>query len=616
MAPNKLSKAYLRGRAGLALSILLIAVLGGVMISALGQRTVTVRAENAHDLDQILVAVAEMSIAFEQIRVDPDSQRSEVDQARVGRAVRSGRQGMERVLDALRRGAYSQEAAQVLQQPTLNPIDELTDLFFLADVISDFQHDGQKTAKAAHLAAGVSRQVLPVLMRVTQAEMAAAERANQRQVYVLVVAACISLAGIWVSVASVLLPMERYIVASQEEIEAGRQDAMAASRAKSQFLATMSHEIRTPLNGVLGVNQLLQDGEEDPEKQQMLALAVSSGNALLQIINDILDLSKIEAGKLELVAEDFDAVALCREVVDLFAVQAREKAVSMQLKVASELEAMWVRGHAKQARQIVLNLVNNAVKFTDSGEIVVRLDRDFGVSGEADFLRVSIRDTGVGIAEDALDRVFGQFEQEDASTTARFGGTGLGLANVRRLAEATGGQVAVESTQGSGSIFTVLLPVEAAADGRSAVPADLDRTVLQCARVLVVDDNRVNQMVAGKMLEKLGCKVRSASDGDLAIRLASEWRPDVILMDVRMPGMDGLEATRRIRSNAKEARQPVVPIVGLSANAMEEHRREGLDAGMVGYLTKPLKRDALEAELVKQLHARNAKTKDEVAICR
>ncbi|TCL00316.1 signal transduction histidine kinase [Shimia isoporae] len=595
------------------MGILLVASLGAFFISTHSQRATAMRNSNAHDLDKILVSVAEMSTAFEQIRVNPMSQRSEVDQARVGRAVRSGEQALERVHIALEAGQYSESSERVLRQPTLSPLNELEDLFFLANKVVTSSRSDPGTAKAAALAANISRQVLPVLLKVSESELLSVQQAGHRQVLFSLVAILLTLGGMAVAFFTVLLPTERYVVSSQEEIEAGRQEALAASQAKSLFLATMSHEIRTPLNGVLGLNQLLLEGETDPERRQMLSLAVSSGQSLHQIINDILDLSKIEAGKLELERADFDVRQLCQEVGDLFAAQAKQKGIVLKLEVGDTGEGCWVSGFAKPTRQVVLNLVNNAVKFTDSGSIVLRLEEISGNAEKPRMVRISVQDTGIGISEDALDRVFDQFEQADASTTTRFGGTGLGLAIVKRLAEAMGGDVDVESTVGCGSTFSVVLPV------RDAAPRPVfsqkrsrDLSCLEGRKVLVVDDNRVNRLVATKMLERLGCVVLCAEDGIAAVKAEADWRPELVLMDVRMPGIDGLEATRRIHDNAVEANRVAAPIVGLSANAMEEHREEGLAAGMDGYLTKPLKREALEEELLRHLNFKNAEEKENI----
>lgn len=611
-----LSKRYLRRSAALALGILLVASIGAFGILSLAQRDVSVRSANVRVMDEVLVAVAEMSVAFEQIRINPKLQRSQVEQGRVSRALRTAQEGAFEMDTAFRAGLYSAEAEKIFLQMTLSPIDELRDLFLLAAIVADPENYANKTGKAAALAADISRQLIPVLQRVIQEEISAVDRASDRQLLLSIFAIFVALAGIGVVIALVLLPMEKYIVASQEEIEASRQEALAASVAKSQFLATMSHEIRTPLNGVLGLNQVLQDGETDPERRRMLALAASSGRSLLQIINDILDLSKIEAGKLELERGEFDAAALCQDVVDLFRVQAQEKGVALHFQVPDGCEASWVSGFAKETRQIVLNLVNNALKFTDSGSVGVHLAEDQDPVDGGQLMRIVVSDTGIGISKDALDRVFDQFEQADASTTTRFGGTGLGLSIVKRLAEALGGKISAESTEGEGSTFTVVLPVQKAKDRalpRSVSPRpELD---LAGTRVLVVDDNRVNQLVAQKMLENLGCEVRAAHDGLVAVELEREWRPDIVLMDVRMPGMDGLEATRHIREAAQEAGRVAVSIIGLSANALQEHRRAGLEAGMDGYLTKPLKREALVVELRRHLSMIEVNKESEISKC-
>ena len=410
------------------------------------------------------------------------------------------------------------------------------------------------------------------------------------------------------------LPMERYIIRAQSEIETSRRTAEAASEAKSIFLATMSHEIRTPLNGVLGLTDLLQDTDLDDEQRHMVHMMLVSGNSLLRIINDVLDLSKIEAGKFEMESEVFDVLSLCQEVVDLFAAQVQSKNIDLRLSARSETTNWRVLGHGKAVRQIVLNLVSNAIKFTETGSVEIEVNERVSLIEETRVFCLVIRDTGIGVAPEAQSRIFEQFTQADSSTTARFGGTGLGLAIVKKLTEAMNGKISMESKFGEGSEFVVEFPVvDAPKVMELAAPTEAALTFNK--NILVADDNRVNRMVVSKMLERMGCVVNTAANGIEAIELERSWSPDLILMDVRMPEMDGLDATRAIRANERELGLATLPIIGLSANAMNEHRNAAMSAGMSDYLSKPIRKVDLAEALTRLWPEENSNSKGQKKRC-
>jgi PAS domain S-box-containing protein len=376
-----------------------------------------------------------------------------------------------------------------------------------------------------------------------------------------------------------------------------RDDAEAANRAKSLFLATMSHEIRTPLNGVLGMAQAMAMDELTGVQRERLGVVHASGEALLAILNDVLDLAKIEAGKLDLEDIEFDLDEVARGAHQAFTAQANKKGLSFALDI-DEAQGLY-RGDPTRLRQILYNLVSNALKFTDRGEL-----RVVG-HWRGERLVLAVSDTGVGIPEDRLQALFGRFDQADASTTRRFGGSGLGLAICRELAEMMGGSIDVESTLGFGSTFTVSLPLQRLGDARTALalqaPAPDDEAYALKLRVLAAEDNTVNQLVLKTLLSQVGIDPVVVSNGAEAVVAWEENDWDVILMDVQMPKMDGPTAARAIRELELSTGRARTPIIALTANVMSHQLAEYMAAGMDGHVAKPIEAarlfEALEALL-------------------
>jgi signal transduction histidine kinase/HPt (histidine-containing phosphotransfer) domain-containing protein/ActR/RegA family two-component response regulator len=370
-----------------------------------------------------------------------------------------------------------------------------------------------------------------------------------------------------------------------------------ASLAKSQFLANMSHEIRTPMNGVVGMARLLEDTPLTADQREYVAAITTSGRALLRIVDDILDLSKIEAGRLELETADFEPRLLVADVRRLFAPEAQAKGIRLTAAVDDTVEET-LRGDRLRLQQALVNLVGNAVKFTDGGEVEIRVGRDARADG-FDLVRFTVRDTGMGIAPEVLERLFQPFAQADASTTRRFGGTGLGLVITRRLVELMGGSVSVVSEVGRGSRFWFTARLQRAG-GRPQPPDRLAVPAMPGGlgpRVLVAEDNVVNQTVARRMLERLGYVVDVAATGAEAAAAIRGREYAAVLMDVQMPDMDGYEATRAVRVMEAGARH--TPIIALTASAMREDRERCLAAGMDDYIAKPLAPERLEASLLR-----------------
>jgi len=378
---------------------------------------------------------------------------------------------------------------------------------------------------------------------------------------------------------------ERALKTAVEAAEAGAQDADQASRAKSAFLATMSHEIRTPLNGVIGMVQAMTLDDLSPVQRERMTIVRQSGEALTAILNDVLDLAKIEAGHLTLQTSTFDLTDCLRPCVETFGAIASEKGLALTLEIAPSAAGLHQSDEVR-IRQVVANLVSNAVKFTSAGEVSVR------AACLNDQLSITVRDTGPGITPEAAERLFSDFVQLDSGMTRVHGGTGLGLAICRRLSEIMGGEIVLESQVGEGSAFTVLIPTVRIATARAADEARTDLTDefpgQANLRVLAAEDNRVNQLVLTALLAQAGVEPVIVDNGALAVEAwrASDW--DVILMDVQMPVMDGLSATREIRRlEALEGRRRT-PIIGLSANSMTHQIAEVRSAGMDEHVAKPI----------------------------
>jgi signal transduction histidine kinase/CheY-like chemotaxis protein len=373
-------------------------------------------------------------------------------------------------------------------------------------------------------------------------------------------------------------------------MQAAERAAVEANAAKSAFLAMMSHELRTPMTGVLGMAQALRTTPLSAEQQAQVGMLIRAGDGLMAILNDILDVSKIEAGRLELETTAFDLIELAAQAEALWRDAAEAKGLELSLEIAPDTPR-WLSGDPTRIRQVMLNLLSNALKFTEAGEVRLALRALDGAPADRGRVEISVSDTGIGMTPDQVGRLFTAFSQADVSTARRFGGTGLGLSICRQLAEMMGGGVSVDSAPGQGSTFRLTLdlplaeaPAEGGAAGEEAVG-------LEGVSILVAEDNPINQAVARAILEAVGARIDTADNGAVALERLSGGGYDLVLMDVHMPVMDGIEALVRIR--AGEAGDPALPVIALTADAMSGETQRLLAQGFDDVQPKPIQPMAL-----------------------
>ena len=400
--------------------------------------------------------------------------------------------------------------------------------------------------------------------------------------------------------------LEERIRQRTEALERASRRALAASQAKSEFLANMSHELRTPMSGVLGMMDIVLDSKLELEQREQLLTAKSCAITLLALLNDILDLSKIEAGKMGLEEIRYDVRSVVTDCVKSLKPKAETKGIALRAVITPEIPNR-IAGDPLRLRQILSNLLSNAVKFTDAGAVEVRLEIEHSSGAGKQNLIIRVTDTGAGIAPEKLSTIFDEFTQADGSISRKYGGTGLGLTITRKLVEMHGGRISVDSQLGKGSTFRVSIPCTPLDQGPFPTPkADTvsrsdsspETPTQPKETILVVEDNPVNQKVISAMLRRHGYRVEIANNGGEVLAALERDPASLVLMDVQMPIVDGLEATRLIRS---DSRWKDLPIVAMTAHAMESDRDLCLDQGMDGYLSKPVSRLQLIAVVEKHL---------------
>lgn len=393
--------------------------------------------------------------------------------------------------------------------------------------------------------------------------------------------------------------LSKIILSEQKSLITALKAEEKANHAKSEFLATMSHEIRTPMNGVIGMTSALLNLELSPKQKEAAELIQKSGTHLLHVINDILDFSKIESGKLELEICPFDLRDLIHELTELYTLKTNEKGIQLLTQIDPQCPSL-LEGDSTRLRQILTNFIGNAIKFTDQGEISILVDV-LSITDTVVDLQVAVKDSGVGIPPDIIDKIFESFSQADSSTSRKYGGTGLGLTIASKLIEIMNGEIGLESQVNKGStfFFKISLPISTAITSpeNSSISSKQDRDPPPQLNILIVEDNLINQKVILSLLEELGYKADIVIDGVEAINSVQKTFYDLVFMDMQMPRLDGLEATRQIVNSTSIEKRPI--IIAMTANATQEDRKKCLDAGMNDYVSKPVTLEVIRSILLK-----------------
>ncbi len=604
VSDHVITKGYMRKRSLLALSFLALFATLAVFGAVAGRKAERTVDANLAGIDMALVSLSEISAALNVLSQEPNSQEAYVAHGKIRRASHGAEDALKIIEAAVANNELYSDNMATLTQVALNPITDFKQVLHFGRLLNQRKNTSNERTliKISSLSLEITNRLLGVFSTVRQKESEYSRLSQQMEFFYILGSITIFCIGALISIRLVYLPMERFVLSAHEQLKNERDRAENASRAKTIFLASMSHEIRTPLNGIIGLTETLADANLTREQKDTIKLVNKSGYALLEILNNVLSTSRGEVLGADEDKEIFCLRDLCQDVVALFTAEATNKGNKLRFEDAQGAEPVWIRARSGQIRQVVTNLVSNAIKFTKEGTVTVSLSATRVKDNY--HVAIGVSDDGIGIAPHEIEAVFKEFQQANEDVMMNYGGTGLGLSISKNIATSMGGDIVCESELGVGTTFTFSFPVQRAHAPQMTVPVATSDAV-RTMKVLIVDDNRVNVLVTERILKRIGIDAQNAYSARDALGIVRTWHPDVVLMDIRMPDMNGLEATSRIKEMEAQGVIPPVQVIGLSANHSKGDIDSGLAAGMCTYVSKPINAAKLaEAlQLVSELDA-------------
>lgn len=587
MVPISLTSWFMRVRLLVALGLIGVATFLSWEVDRVQLRGLQARSEISETFLRVMATFTEGTLDMNAVRLAPGPAQAEAHKRDLAMIALDLRRAIVDIETGLRSGILAEKTQRLLTTNIVDPVGTIDDFAHAAaKVAADPDLWGRAMAPEMVSAQTAAQEIIPLIREIIALEKRelARELAMHRTWRTINLGIVVLLVlAIW---AFIFRPLERNVQQTERDIRRKMDEAKEALKSKSEFLAMMSHEVRTPMNGVLGLTDQLAQSDLDPDQREIVRELADSGDAVMTILGDVLDISRIETGRLTLEPRRTDLRALAGTVQTMYRAEAERRGLDLSIHVAPDLAPFHLVDPGR-LRQILANLVGNAVKFTEAGHVRLAVTAEEGGEGRQGLL-FEVSDTGIGISPEDMERIFGAFEQADGSTTREYGGTGLGLAICNRVSAALGGRLSVESEKGRGSCFSLrlTLPTAGAAPDEEAVRQDAAWDFSDL-RLLVAEDNRVNRKLLGRLLHNAGCVPVFAEDGAVAVEAAAAARFDLVLMDVAMPNLDGCDATRAILERDRRAGRAETPVVALTAHVDEGQRARCLESGMLEVLSKP-----------------------------
>jgi len=593
-----ITKGYMRRRSLLALGFLILFAFLSVAGTVTARKVERTKADNLAAIDMALVSLSELSVAFGVLTQRPTSQQAFVAQSNIRRASERATGALGVIDTAVENEEFYKKNLATLTQVALNPISDFKQVLQFARMLNENQNppDARSIVKISSLSLEIVNRLMGVFSSIRQQEVENTQRAHQRAIIYTVCSILLFCVGILLSVWVVYLPMEKSVLTAHRQLLGERDRAEHASNAKTVFLASISHEIRTPLNGIIGLTETLSGSNLTLEQSETIKLVNKSGHGLLQLLNNILSTSRGEALGDDEEESVFQPQEICQEVIAMFDATARRQGNEVLFEYEQASGPVWIQARSGQFRQVINNLLSNAIKFTRNGTITLSLSAT--QVGKQVRVKLTVADTGIGIAPNKMEAVFEEFQQAHDELSTEYDGTGLGLSISRAIARSMRGDILCESELGIGTTFTFYFRADAA-DLQVAAITQPANDKIKDLKVMIVDDNKVNVLVAERILNKLGVSASSTNSPLEALSMVKEVQPEVVLMDVRMPEMNGLDATRRIKDMEKKELISGIHVIGVSANDSPSDIKDALAAGMFDYVSKPVNATKLAGALSK-----------------